>query len=189
MVQAEIDAAAELIDFFRFNAKFAVELEGVQPISVSPSTNRMVYRGLEVPLAPGRAGQGPPGAPSLASVPPSSPPQGFVAAISPFNFTAIGGNLAGTPALMVRPGGGVVSAGTPGAGEAAGATWRGLGTRLVHSPTLPHAEWPLANPAYSCSLGCFLFCFSLSAEHCSLWLECGAGIELHAFTHESPINY
>ncbi|XP_007537338.1 delta-1-pyrroline-5-carboxylate dehydrogenase, mitochondrial [Erinaceus europaeus] len=72
VVQAEIDAAAELIDFFRFNAKFAVELEGVQPISVSPSTNRMVYRGLE----------------------------GFVAAISPFNFTAIGGNLAGTPALM-----------------------------------------------------------------------------------------
>ncbi|EDL13312.1 aldehyde dehydrogenase 4 family, member A1, isoform CRA_b [Mus musculus] len=72
VIQAEIDAAAELIDFFRFNAKFAVELEGEQPISVPPSTNHTVYRGLE----------------------------GFVAAISPFNFTAIGGNLAGAPALM-----------------------------------------------------------------------------------------
>nr|XP_017505565.2 delta-1-pyrroline-5-carboxylate dehydrogenase, mitochondrial isoform X2 [Manis javanica] len=72
VMQAEIDAAAELIDFFRFNAKFALELEGEQPISVPPSTNSVVYRGLE----------------------------GFVAAISPFNFTAIGGNLAGAPALM-----------------------------------------------------------------------------------------
>uniref|UniRef100_A0A4X2K8Q0 Delta-1-pyrroline-5-carboxylate dehydrogenase, mitochondrial n=1 Tax=Vombatus ursinus TaxID=29139 RepID=A0A4X2K8Q0_VOMUR len=72
VMQAEIDAAAELIDFFRFNAKFAMELEGEQLISVPPSTNTVVYRGLE----------------------------GFVAAISPFNFTAIGGNLAGAPALM-----------------------------------------------------------------------------------------
>nr|CAI9703076.1 unnamed protein product [Rangifer tarandus platyrhynchus] len=72
VIQAEIDAAAELIDFFRFNAKFAVELEGEQPLSVPPSTNSVLYRGLE----------------------------GFVAAISPFNFTAIGGNLAGAPALM-----------------------------------------------------------------------------------------
>ncbi|XP_054376782.1 delta-1-pyrroline-5-carboxylate dehydrogenase, mitochondrial isoform X3 [Pongo abelii] len=72
VIQAEIDAAAELIDFFRFNAKYAVELEGQQPISMPPSTNSTVYRGLE----------------------------GFVAAISPFNFTAIGGNLAGAPALM-----------------------------------------------------------------------------------------
>lgn len=48
MIQAEIDAAAELIDFFRFNAKFAVELEAEQPISVPPSTNHVVYRGLEV---------------------------------------------------------------------------------------------------------------------------------------------
>lgn len=48
VIQAEIDAAAELIDFFRFNAKFAVELEGEQPLSVPPSTNSVVYRGLEV---------------------------------------------------------------------------------------------------------------------------------------------
>ncbi|XP_068097816.1 delta-1-pyrroline-5-carboxylate dehydrogenase, mitochondrial [Hyperolius riggenbachi] len=71
-IQAEIDAAAELIDFFRFNAKYALQLPHEQPISVPVSTNSMVYRGLE----------------------------GFVAAVSPFNFTAIGGNLAGAPALM-----------------------------------------------------------------------------------------
>ncbi|XP_078414125.1 delta-1-pyrroline-5-carboxylate dehydrogenase, mitochondrial [Cetorhinus maximus] len=72
IIQAEIDAAAELIDFFRFNAKHAVELQHQQPISEPPSTNTTLYRSLE----------------------------GFVAAISPFNFTAIGGNLAGAPALM-----------------------------------------------------------------------------------------
>ncbi|XP_077312449.1 delta-1-pyrroline-5-carboxylate dehydrogenase, mitochondrial [Lithobates pipiens] len=71
-IQAEIDAAAELIDFFRFNAKYALQLQHEQPISVPISTNTLVYRGLE----------------------------GFIAAVSPFNFTAIGGNLAGAPALM-----------------------------------------------------------------------------------------
>ncbi|XP_054472842.1 delta-1-pyrroline-5-carboxylate dehydrogenase, mitochondrial [Anoplopoma fimbria] len=72
VVQAEIDAAAELIDFFRFNAKHAIELENQQPLDAEGSTNTMLYRGLE----------------------------GFVAAVAPFNFTAIGGNLAGTPAVM-----------------------------------------------------------------------------------------
>ncbi|XP_026163352.1 delta-1-pyrroline-5-carboxylate dehydrogenase, mitochondrial isoform X2 [Mastacembelus armatus] len=72
VMQAEIDAAAELIDFFRFNAKHAMELEKQQPISAGGSTNTTIYRGLE----------------------------GFVAAVAPFNFTAIGGNLAGTPAMM-----------------------------------------------------------------------------------------
>lgn len=48
VIQAEIDAAAELADFFRFNAKYALELEGEQPISAPPSTNSLVYRGLEV---------------------------------------------------------------------------------------------------------------------------------------------
>lgn len=72
VVQAEIDAAAELIDFFRFNAKHAVELEAQQPVSTKESSNTALYRGLE----------------------------GFVAAVAPFNFTAIGGNLSGTPALM-----------------------------------------------------------------------------------------
>lgn len=52
VIQAEIDAAAELIDFFRFNAKYALELEQSQPLSVDISTNSMVYRGLEVSSAP-----------------------------------------------------------------------------------------------------------------------------------------
>ncbi|RHZ77014.1 hypothetical protein Glove_186g136 [Diversispora epigaea] len=71
--QAEIDAAAELIDFWRFNAKFACEIYQEQPIKNSAGVwNRIEYRPLE----------------------------GFVYAISPFNFTAIGGNLPGAPALM-----------------------------------------------------------------------------------------
>lgn len=50
VVQAEIDAAAELIDFFRFNAKHAVELEQQQPLDAQGSSNTMLYRGLEVRL-------------------------------------------------------------------------------------------------------------------------------------------
>nr|XP_039267178.1 delta-1-pyrroline-5-carboxylate dehydrogenase, mitochondrial-like [Styela clava] len=74
IIQAEIDAGPELVDFFRFNAKYALDMVQEQPISPSPDvyTNTTEYRGLE----------------------------GFVAAISPFNFTAIGGNLAGSPAMM-----------------------------------------------------------------------------------------
>ncbi|GCC44903.1 hypothetical protein chiPu_0028900, partial [Chiloscyllium punctatum] len=48
VIQAEIDAAAELIDFFRFNAKHAVDLQHEQPISEPPSTNSTLYRSLEV---------------------------------------------------------------------------------------------------------------------------------------------
>ncbi|KIX95376.1 uncharacterized protein Z520_08893 [Fonsecaea multimorphosa CBS 102226] len=71
--QAEIDAAAELIDFLRFNVRYAEELYAQQPPYNSPGVwNRVEYRPLE----------------------------GFVYAISPFNFTAIGGNLPGAPALM-----------------------------------------------------------------------------------------
>uniref|UniRef100_A0A8P4G4C5 Multifunctional fusion protein n=1 Tax=Dicentrarchus labrax TaxID=13489 RepID=A0A8P4G4C5_DICLA len=81
VIQAEIDAAAELIDFFRFNAKHAIELEKQQPLNAEGSTNTMLYRGLELNLEPFTF-------------------NGFVAAVAPFNFTAIGGNLAGTPALM-----------------------------------------------------------------------------------------
>lgn len=76
VIQAEIDAAAEMIDFFRFNAFFGKELLKYQPISEQPEStlNLMRYRSLE----------------------------GFVASISPFNFTAIAGNLGYTPAIMVR---------------------------------------------------------------------------------------
>jgi 1-pyrroline-5-carboxylate dehydrogenase len=70
--QSEIDAACELIDFFRFNCAYAEDLYGEQPISDKGVWNQTDYRPLE----------------------------GFVYAVSPFNFTAIGGNLSGAPALM-----------------------------------------------------------------------------------------
>ncbi|KAI1185932.1 delta-1-pyrroline-5-carboxylate dehydrogenase 1 [Nemania serpens] len=71
--QAEIDSAAELCDFLRFNVQYAEEMYAQQPAHNSPGVwNRVEYRPLE----------------------------GFVYAISPFNFTAIGGNLAAAPALL-----------------------------------------------------------------------------------------
>jgi 1-pyrroline-5-carboxylate dehydrogenase len=70
--QAEIDSACELIDFLRFNVHFAERIYQEQPYSSPGVWNRMDYRPLE----------------------------GFVYAITPFNFTAIGGNLPTAPALM-----------------------------------------------------------------------------------------
>ncbi|MDA0912619.1 MAG: L-glutamate gamma-semialdehyde dehydrogenase [Bacteroidetes bacterium] len=70
--QAEIDAACELIDFLRFNAYYLQEIQNVQPDSQDGIWNRMEYRGLE----------------------------GFVFAVTPFNFTAIAANLCAAPALM-----------------------------------------------------------------------------------------
>jgi 1-pyrroline-5-carboxylate dehydrogenase len=70
--QAEIDAACELIDFLRFNVEFMTEIYSNQPQSSPGIWNRMEYRPLE----------------------------GFVYAITPFNFTAIAGNLPAAPALM-----------------------------------------------------------------------------------------
>ncbi|WP_285732525.1 L-glutamate gamma-semialdehyde dehydrogenase [Nocardiopsis sp. ATB16-24] len=70
--QAEIDSACELIDFWRFNVSYARELIAQQPLSVKGVWNRMEQRPLE----------------------------GFVYAITPFNFTAIAGNLPTAPALM-----------------------------------------------------------------------------------------
>jgi 1-pyrroline-5-carboxylate dehydrogenase len=70
--QAEIDAACELTDFLRFNVEFMTRLYAEQPVSSPGVWNRMEYRPLE----------------------------GFVLAVSPFNFTAIGGNLTSSPALM-----------------------------------------------------------------------------------------
>jgi len=70
--QAEIDAACELIDFLRYNVHFAEGILDVQPHSSEGIWNRLDYRPLE----------------------------GFVLAMTPFNFTAIGGNLATAPAIM-----------------------------------------------------------------------------------------
>ncbi|RMG11809.1 MAG: L-glutamate gamma-semialdehyde dehydrogenase [Deltaproteobacteria bacterium] len=70
--QAEIDSACELIDFFRFNVAFAERLLEEQPLSPTGTWNRMDYRPLD----------------------------GFVLAVTPFNFTSIAGNLPTAPALM-----------------------------------------------------------------------------------------
>ncbi len=69
--QAEIDAACELIDFLRFNVHFLSEIYKQQPISSPGMHNRMEWRALE----------------------------GFVLAVTPFNFTAIGGNLPTSAAM------------------------------------------------------------------------------------------
>jgi 1-pyrroline-5-carboxylate dehydrogenase len=70
--QAEIDAACEVIDFWRFNVRFMQEIYGNQPISSPGVWNRVEYRGLD----------------------------GFVFAVTPFNFTSIGANLPTSPAMM-----------------------------------------------------------------------------------------
>jgi len=70
--QAEIDSACEMIDFLRFNAAFAQQIHADQPLSPEGVSNSLDYRPLE----------------------------GFVYAVSPFNFTAIAGNLPTAPALM-----------------------------------------------------------------------------------------
>ena len=70
--QAEIDAACELADFFRFNVHYAERLLHEQPISVPGVWNRLEHRALE----------------------------GFIYAVTPFNFTAIGGNLPTAPAIL-----------------------------------------------------------------------------------------
>jgi 1-pyrroline-5-carboxylate dehydrogenase len=72
VVQAEIDSASELVDFWRFNPHYAQELYAEQPISTHAAWNQMEYRPLE----------------------------GFVYAVTPFNFTSIAGNLPTAPALM-----------------------------------------------------------------------------------------
>jgi len=72
MYQAEIDSACELIDFLRFNVQYVVDMDYVQPYSPEGILNKNYYRPLE----------------------------GFVYAITPFNFTAIGGNLATAPAML-----------------------------------------------------------------------------------------
>ncbi|MGB1295955.1 MAG: aldehyde dehydrogenase family protein, partial [Flavobacteriales bacterium] len=71
-MQAEIDAACELIDFFRFNAYYMMQVYKEQPESAPGIWNRLEHRGLE----------------------------GFIYAITPFNFTSIAANLCAAPAMM-----------------------------------------------------------------------------------------
>lgn len=70
--QSEIDAVAELCDFYRFNVEYMAQIYSQQPYSPAQTWNRLEYRALE----------------------------GFIFALTPFNFTSIGGNLPGAPALM-----------------------------------------------------------------------------------------
>jgi len=70
--QSEIDAVAEMADFFRFNVKYMTEIYAIQPACTKEVWNRLEYRPLE----------------------------GFVVAITPFNFTSIAGNLPCAPALL-----------------------------------------------------------------------------------------
>lgn len=70
--QSEIDAVAELADFFRYNVKNMMQIYAIQPNSAPQIWNRLVWRPLE----------------------------GFIFALTPFNFTSIAGNLPGAPALM-----------------------------------------------------------------------------------------
>ena len=70
--QAEIDAACEFIDFLRFNVAYLTEIYNEQPVNGEGKSNNLEYRSLE----------------------------GFVYAVTPFNFTAIGGNLCASAALM-----------------------------------------------------------------------------------------
>jgi 1-pyrroline-5-carboxylate dehydrogenase len=71
-MQAEIDAACELIDFFRFNVQYMTQIYKDQPESLPGMWNRLEYRPLE----------------------------GFVFALTPFNFTSIAANLSAAPAMM-----------------------------------------------------------------------------------------
>ncbi|MCP4633004.1 MAG: L-glutamate gamma-semialdehyde dehydrogenase [candidate division Zixibacteria bacterium] len=70
--QAEIDAVCELVDFYRYNVYFMQEIYDIQPESAPMMWNRMDYRSLE----------------------------GFIFAVTPFNFVSIGGNLPTSPAMM-----------------------------------------------------------------------------------------
>ena len=70
--QSEIEAVAEICDFFRFNAEFMAEMYSEQPLNAKDIWNRLEYR----------------------------PMEGFIFAITPFNFTAIAGNLPAAPAMM-----------------------------------------------------------------------------------------
>ncbi len=99
--QAEIDAVAEMIDFWRYNVDYITRIYSEQPYSPTGTWNRLEYRPLE----------------------------GFVFAVSPFNFTCIGGNLSSSPALMGNT-----------------AIWKPASTAAL-SALLPHADHAGGRPA------------------------------------------
>ncbi len=150
--QAEIDAACELADFWRFNVGFARQILTDQPISGPQVWNRTDYRPLE----------------------------GFVLAITPFNFTAIGGNLPTAPALM---GNTVVWKPSPTQTLAAFHTLRlleaaGLPPGVINLLTgdgQPVSEVALAHPA----LAGIHFTGSTATFH-HLWRTVGANIDAYA---------
>lgn len=107
--QAEIDTPCELIDFWRFNVSFARQILADQPISSSGAWNRVEYRPLD----------------------------GFVYAVTPFNFTAIAGNLPTAPALM-----GNTVVWKPAATQAVAAYWT---MKLLEAAGLPPGVINLVN--------------------------------------------
>jgi 1-pyrroline-5-carboxylate dehydrogenase len=146
--QAEIDAACELADFWRFNAYFAARIEAEQPLSTADAGNRFDYRPLD----------------------------GFVLAISPFNFTAIGGNLPSAPALM-----GNTVVWKPSVGQALSAHYtmallRAAGLppgviNLVHGDGALAAEVCIGHPKFA-----GLHFTGSTAVFSSLWRRIGEGL-------------
>ncbi|MGA6161034.1 L-glutamate gamma-semialdehyde dehydrogenase [Amycolatopsis magusensis] len=147
-VQAEIDSACELADFWRFNVHFGRQLQAEQPVSSPGVWNRLDYRPLE----------------------------GFVYAITPFNFTAIAGNLPTAPALM---GNTVVWKPSPTQGLAAHLTLRlleeaGLPPGVINLVTgdgLAVSDVALADPALA---GIHFTGSTRTFQH--LWSTVGANI-------------
>ena len=144
--QAEIDAACELIDFWRFNVDFSERIYAEQPHSSPGVWNRMEYRPLE----------------------------GFVFAVTPFNFTAIGGEPPSAPALM-----GSTVVWKPASTAALSAYYymrllqeAGLPDgviNLVYGPARPSASAALASPElagihFTGSTGCSAACGRRSAR-------------------------
>ncbi|SFP71919.1 1-pyrroline-5-carboxylate dehydrogenase [Amycolatopsis arida] len=148
VVQAEIDSACELADFWRFNVHYARRIHEEQPNSAPGTWNRLDYRPLE----------------------------GFVYAITPFNFTAIAGNLPTAPALM---GNAVVWKPSPTQTLAAHLTMRlleeaGLPPGVINLVTgdgLAVSEVALADPALA---GLHFTGSSRTFQH--LWATVGANI-------------
>ncbi len=150
--QAEVDSACELIDFWRFNSAYATQIYAEQPASGPGYWDRLDYRPLE----------------------------GFVLAVTPFNFTSIGGNLPTAPAIMGNT-----------------AIWKPASTAMVSAyyvmRLLQEAGLPdgVINLVYGsgCEIGdCFVADRALAGVHFTgstavfqgIWRQVGANIEQYA---------